>query len=208
MLSDRWLSVLSACLSVLYCAVLSVTLVYFGKTVGRIKMKLGTQEAFALATLCSMGTQLPFPKGAELPPQKKFSAHICSGQMAGWIKMPHGREVALGPSDNVLDEDPAPLPKKGAEPPIFDPCLLWPNGSMDQDGTWHGGGPRSRLHCARWGPSFPSQKGGTAPNFRSMSIVTKRWMDQDATWYGGRPRPGHIVLDENPAPPPKRGTVP
>jgi len=28
----------------------------------------------------------------------------------------------------VLDGDPAPLPKKGAEPPIFDPFLLWPNG--------------------------------------------------------------------------------
>jgi len=36
--------------------------------------------------------------------------------MAGWIKMPLGREVSLGPSDIVLDADPAPLPKKGAEP--------------------------------------------------------------------------------------------
>jgi len=29
-------------------------------------------------------------------------------------------------------------------------------------------------------------------------------MDQDATWYGGRPWPGHIVLDGDPAPPPKK----
>jgi len=37
--------------------------------------------------------------------------------MAGWIKVPLGMEVGLSPSDFVLDGDPAPLPKKGAEPP-------------------------------------------------------------------------------------------
>ena len=52
-----------------------------------------------------------------------------------------GMEVGLGPGDFVLDGDPAPLPKKGTKPPpsIFGPCLLWANGWMDQDGTWHGG---------------------------------------------------------------------
>ena len=30
--------------------------------------------------------------------------------------MPLGMEVSLGPGDIVLDGDPAPLPKKGAEP--------------------------------------------------------------------------------------------
>jgi len=33
--------------------------------------------------------------------------------------MPLGIEVGLGPGDFVLDGDPAPLPKKEAEPPIF-----------------------------------------------------------------------------------------
>ena len=47
--------------------------------------------------------------------------------MAGWIKMPLGREVGLGQSDIVLDGDPAPLPRKRAEPPIFGRCLLWPH---------------------------------------------------------------------------------
>jgi len=43
--------------------------------------------------------------------------------------MPLGREVGLGPGDIVLDGDPAiPFPKKGAQPQIFGPCLLWPNG--------------------------------------------------------------------------------
>ena len=35
---------------------------------------------------------------------------------------------------------------------------------MDQDGTWHGGGPWSRPRCARWGPSSPPKKGGGAPS--------------------------------------------
>ena len=77
---------------------------------------------------------LPAPKGHS--PQ--FLADVCCGQMAGWIKM----QVGLGPVDFVLDGDPAlPSPKRGQSLPIFGPCLLWPNGWMDQDGTWHGGRP-------------------------------------------------------------------
>ena len=74
------------------------------------------------------------PKGAH--PQ--FSAHVCCGQTAGWIKMPLDMEVGLGPGHIMLDGDPAPLPKKGTQPPItpiFGACLLWPNGWMDQDAT-------------------------------------------------------------------------
>ena len=50
--------------------------------------------------------------------------------------------------------------------------VLWPNGWMDQDETSHAGRPRPRWHCDRWDPD--PQKGGTAPNFRPMSIVAKR----------------------------------
>ena len=39
--------------------------------------------------------------------------------MLGWIKMPLGMKVGLGPCHIVLDGDPAPPPKKGAEPPQF-----------------------------------------------------------------------------------------
>ena len=38
----------------------------------------------------------------------QFSAHVCCGQMAGWIKMPLGMEVNLGPGDVVLDGVAAP----------------------------------------------------------------------------------------------------
>ena len=88
-----------------------------------------------------------------------------------------------------------PLPKKVAEhspPPIFGPCLFWPNSWMDQDGTWHGGGPRSRPHCARWGLSSLSPKKwqSTPPLliFGPCLLWPNGWIDQDGTWHRGGPR--------------------
>ena len=46
-------------------------------------------------------------------------------QTVGWIKIKLGMEIGLGPGHIVLYEDPAP--QRGT-PPIFGPCLLWPNG--------------------------------------------------------------------------------
>jgi len=104
----------------------------------------------------------PPPKGHS--PQ--FSAHICCGQMVAWVKMPLGMEVGLSLGNFVLDGDPAAPPQKGGRvPTIFGPCLLRLNDWMDQDDTWHGGGHRSRPHCARWGPSFPSPKKGAYSQF-------------------------------------------
>jgi len=49
---------------------------------------------------------------------------VYCGQTVGWIKMPLGMEVGLGPGYIVLDGDPAPL-RKGAQqrspPPTFRP---------------------------------------------------------------------------------------
>jgi len=52
---------------------------------------------------------LPFKR--RIAPQ--FSAHVCCGQTAGWIKMPLGMDVGLSPDDIVLDGDPTNHPKKG-----------------------------------------------------------------------------------------------
>jgi len=152
---------LSVCLSV--CPVLSVTLVYCGQTVGRIKMKLVMQVGLGPGHIVLDGDPAPTPPKGGGDPQ--FSAHICCGQMARRIKIPLGMEEGLGPGNFVLDGDPDRLPQKrgGAPSPIFGPCPLWPNGWMDQDGTWHRGVPWSRLHCARLGPSSRPQKGGGAP---------------------------------------------
>ena len=100
--------------------------------------------ALAQATLCWMGTQLP-----------QFSVHVCCGETAGWIRIPHGTEALDGDPQTPTNFRPMSvvakrpgglrchfvwgiqLPKKGHNvPTIFGPCLLWPNGWMDQDATW------------------------------------------------------------------------
>ena len=71
------------------------------------------------------------PKGDRAP---KFSAHVYCGQTAGWMKLVLGMQVGLGPNHMVLGGDPAPQ-KGHSPPPIFGPCLLWPNDWTDQDAT-------------------------------------------------------------------------
>jgi len=97
-------------------------------------MALGMEAGLSPGDFELYGDPAPLPKkGAEPPPQ--FSAHFYYGQTAGCIKMPLGTEAGLGPADFVLNGDAAPHPHKGGGPHIFGPCLLWPNGRMDQDGT-------------------------------------------------------------------------
>ena len=156
-----------------------------------------------------MVTHFPSPKKEAEPPQ--LSLHVHCAQTAGRTKMSLGRKVGLDPSDIVLDGDPAPLPKKGTELPQFWPMsLLCPNGWTDQHVTWYGGRPRRKPHCARWGPSSLSpERGRSAPQFSAhvycaqtaglinMPLSTKASLG-----------PGHIVLDRDPAPLPKRGHSP
>jgi len=89
---------------------------------------------------------------------------VYCGQTVGWIGIPLGMVVGFVPNHIVLDGDPVGLQK--AQPlPIFGPCLLWPNGWMDQYATWYGGRPRPRQQCVRWGPSSPHGKGTAASLF-------------------------------------------
>ena len=137
-----------------------------------------------------MGTQPPSQtKGAEPPPQ--FSTHFYCGQTAGCIKMPLGMEVGLITGNFVFDEDPAPSPKVGAERPIFGPCLLRPNGCMDQDATWYGGRARPTRHCVQRVLGYPQKNRAHPPHliFGPCLLWPNGWMDEDAAGYGIRPRP-------------------
>jgi len=101
---------------------LSVTLVYCGQTVGRIKMKLGMQVGLVPGHIVLDGDPaLPSPTGHS---PLQFLAHICCGQIAAWIKMSLGMEVGLGQGDFVLGGDPATSPQKGAEFPNFRPMSI------------------------------------------------------------------------------------
>jgi len=99
---------------------------------------------------------------------------------------------------------------------LSDRCLsvcyvraLWPNGWTDQDETWHAGRPRPWPHCVRQGPSSPSPKRGTAPQFlaniccgqMAACIKTSLGMKLSlGSWY--------FVLDGEPAPLPQKGAEP
>jgi len=76
-------------------------------------MKLGMQVGLGPGHTVLGGDRAPPP----LKGHPQFSAHICCGQMAAWIKMSLGMEVGLGPGDFVLDGDPAP-------PPNFRPMFI------------------------------------------------------------------------------------
>ena len=152
-----------------------------------------------------MGTQLPLPKKkGTVPPI--FGPCFC-GQTAEWIKMPLSTMVGLGPGNIVLDADPAPA--KGHSPaPFCDPCLLRPNGWMDQDATWYEDRPRPRPHCVGWGLSSPSPKRAEAPFLAHVCCgQTAGWIKMPLGTMVGL-SPGNIVLDGDPAPPPKNGTQP
>ena len=119
-----------------------------------------------------------------------------------------GMEEGLGPDDFVLDGDPAPpSPKGGRDPQIFGPCLLRPNGWMDEAGTWHRGRSQPRQLCVRWGPSSPSPKWGGAPPQFSAHVYCGQRAGGNKMLLGMEVGlgPGHIALDGDPAHPlPKR----
>ena len=60
-------------------------------------------------------------------------------------------------------ETQLPSEKWGQSPQIFGPCLLWPNGWMDQGATWYGGKLRP-CHIVIDGTQLPLKR-GTAPHF-------------------------------------------
>jgi len=65
-------------------------------------------------------------------PTQRSVAFLQLWPNGGWIKMPLGKEVGLGPGHIVLDGDAV-----GTQPPqqplsTFDPRLLWPNGRPSQ----------------------------------------------------------------------------
>ena len=95
-----------------------------------------------------------------------------------------------------------PLPQRGADPPIFGPYQLRPNGCMDRGVTWCGARPRPRRLCVRWGPRSPSQKGGgqSSPHFSAHVYCgqTAGWMKLVLGMVVVF-SPGDFVLDGDPS---------
>jgi len=82
-----------------------------------------------------MKTQLSFGQRGTTPSQfsaHQFSVHVYCGQMAGWMKTPLGTEVDLGPSHTVLHGDPAALPRKWHNSPVFSAHVYCGHGRPSQ----------------------------------------------------------------------------
>ena len=126
-------------------------------------------------------SKLALPKKGAEPPQ--LSAHVYCGQTAGWIKIALGMEVGLGPGHIVLDRDPATLPQKG---------------HLGQDTLCLIG---IQLHSPKKGHSLQFSThvycGQTVVCIRMIPFGTEVGLSL-----------GDIVLDGDPAPPPRRGNSP
>jgi len=118
-----------------------------------------------------MGTQLPPEKRHSHPTQ--FLAHVYCGQMAGWIKMPLGTEVNVGPGVVVSDGVAAsPPPKRGTAPQFSVHVYCCQTvGWILEDATWYGSRSRSRPHCIGLGLSSPWQ-GHSSPLFSAHIYCT------------------------------------
>ena len=138
----------------------------------------------------------------------QFSAHVRCGQTAGWMKMPLGTEVGLGPGDIVLDGDLAPRPpKRGKDRQILAHvyCDQMARRIKMPVGRALGLSPGDIVLDGD--PAPPNKRYGTPPSplFSPCLFWPNGWVDQDATWYSGNLSPVHIVLDGDPAPPPPKG---
>jgi len=108
----------------------------------------------------------------------------------------------------VLDGDPARSKRGHSSPPLFSPCLLWPNGSMNQGalGTMVGLGPGHIVLDGSQLPPHQKNKERTHPQFSAHDCCgqTVGWSRMPLGTGVGL-GPGHIVLDGDPAPSTVRG---
>ena len=93
------------------------------------------------------------------------------------------------------------LPPKEAQPPIFRPCLLWPNGWMEQDalGTEVNLGPGGVVL------DRVPLKGAQPPVFGPCLMWPNGWMDDTPLGTEVDLDPGYIVLDAGPTSIPQNG---
>ena len=103
---------------------------------------------------------------------------VYCGQTVGFIEMKIGKQIGLGPGHIVLDEDPAPLPQKGAAPPpqfSVTICCGQMAGWIKMKLVMQVGlGPDHNVLDGD--PAPPPRKGGGAPNLWPISVVVN-WLD-------------------------------
>jgi len=89
-------------------------------------MPLGKKVGLDASDIALDGDAAPLQKKGQSP---QFSIHVYCAQTAGWIKMPLGMKTQ---ATLCYMRTQLLLLKKGTEPPVFGPCLLWRNGRPSQ----------------------------------------------------------------------------
>ena len=127
--------------------------VYCGQTARGIKLSLGTEVGLGPGHNGFDGAPAPKEHSPNFRPMSVVAKRLDRSRCHLVGRRPRsstqGHCVRLGPSS----------PQRGITP-IFGPCLLLPNGWVDQDTTWYRGRPRPRPHCVRAPP-----KGAQNPLF-------------------------------------------
>jgi len=90
-------------------------------------MALGMEVGLDPGHIMLDGNPAPHPQKGVTTPYFRLMSIVAKrlvDQDATWYG------IGLGPGHVVLDGNPAPRQKRGGghSPPIFGPCLLWPNG--------------------------------------------------------------------------------
>ena len=175
--------------------------VYCGQMAGWIKMPLGVALGFDPGNfVLDRDPAFPPRKGggaANFWPMSFMAKRLDGSRCHLAWKWPWSRP-------HCARRGPSSLPKKGAEPPIFGPCLLWPNGWMDQDATWYGGRPQPR----RRGDPAPSPLKVHSPQFSAnvrydqtagwtkipLGMDMSRLLEPARTWSQTGSKPNSITL--------------
>jgi len=175
-------------------SVLSATLVYSGQTVGRIKTKLGTRVASALAR---WGPGSPSPKGAQPP---IVGPYLLSQK---WLDGPRCHSVERYVSAQTTlcyISTQLPSPKRGERPQF----------SAHVDCGQTAGWIKMPLGmeiglslgaCVRWDAALPPKQRAAQPLFRHVYCgQTAGWLMMPLGTEVGLGQ-GDFVLDGEPAPP-------
>jgi len=155
MLSHRSFSVLSC----LCC--LPVTLLYCGQTVAWIKIPLGMDVELGPGHIVLDGDPSPLSKRAQPPNFQPMS--VVAKRMDESRCHLAGRYASAQATFYLMETQLPPPKRDTAAPPLFGPCLLWPNSWLDQNATWYGGRPQAIKPGHIVGPSCT--QGAQQPGF-------------------------------------------
>jgi len=84
--------------------------------------------------------------------------------------------------------------------PLCNVGVLWPNGWMNEDETWHAGRPRPWPHCPRWHLAYPHRKRHSHLQFSAHICcgLMDGWIKMPLDMEVGLV-PAHKLLDRDPS---------